>query len=116
MCFKTKGSKIRKADADIICYKEMRYPRNDFDEHFVYESLFRQFLYKPNVIYGGKSKLKMFLCWLFNINIHSVGYHSYIKPYHTLYKPVKCIIPKDSFYLMDDYEFCSTAIKVIGDI
>lgn len=117
MCFKTKGSKIRKADADIICYKDMYRKIQRASGTIYYKSLFQLFYYDLNVVYGGKSKLRIFLCWLFNIKIGSAGYHSYIEPYDIhVYPYVKCIIPKGSLYLMNDTEYCSTAIKVIGDI
>ena len=70
------------------------------------------FMYEYNKKYSNKSKLILFFKWLFNINIESEGYHSFIYPCFGY--NIKCIIPKGSLYLVDDVfnEYCSTSIII----
>lgn len=105
MCFKTKGSKIKIAKKDIICYKTVRRSPNG------YFSMYQDFDYKCNKEYSGKSKLKLFLKWLFNLDITKEAYHSYT---WCNYASIPCIIPKGSLYLIDKYknEYCSTSIII----
>ena len=106
MCFYTKYSKIKIAKKDIICYKTVRKSSNG------YFSIYQNFDYKCNKKYSGKSKLKLFIKWLFDIYVSSEGYHSYTTSENT---NIKCIIPKWSLYLIneDETEYCSTSIKVL---
>ena len=106
MCFYTKGSKIKIAKKDIICYKTVRRSSNG------YFSIYQNFDYKCNKKYSGKSKLKLFLKWLFNMNITNEAYHSFIYPVYGL--TVECVIPKGSLYLKDrcNLEYCSTSIII----
>ena len=106
MCFKTKGSKIKIAKEDIICYKTVRRSDNG------YLSIYENFNYKCNKEYSGKSKWKLFLRWLFNFSITSEAYHSYT--YINGGLTVECVIPKGSLYLIDYYnlEYCSTSIII----
>ena len=106
MCFYTKGSKIRIAFKDIECYKCVSiYPSECV-------SACEKFRYNYYQIYSNKSKLKLFLKWLFNEDINSEAYHSYIK--HNLLTNIKCIIPKGSLYLISDefHEYCSSSIII----
>lgn len=105
MCFYTKGSKIKIAKRDIICYKTVR------KNHDGYFSMYQNFDYKCNKKYSGKSKLKLFLKWLHNENITCEAYHSYT---WCNYVSIPCIIPKGSLYLIDKYknEYCSTSIII----
>ena len=106
MCFKTKGSKIKIATTDIPCYKTVRRGDNG------YLSMYQNFDYECNKEYSGKSKLKLLLKWLFNLDITKEAYHSYT--YISGGLTVKCVIPKDSLYLIDYYnlEYCSTNIII----
>ena len=107
MCFYTKGSKIKIAKKDIICYKTVvKISNNDYLSEYI------KFNYKCNKKYSGKSKLKLFLKWLFNMNITNEAYHSFTYPAYGL--TVECIIPKGSLYLKDYYnlEYCSTSIII----
>ena len=112
MCFKTKGSKIKIAKEDIECYK--------FVEHFstfcISENTY--FHYNYNQIYSGKSKLEIFLSWLFDEDITNEAYHSYIKPKPKKYTNAKCIIPKGALYLINEEknEFCSSKIIIKGHL
>lgn len=118
MCFETKGSKLKRAEMDIICYKEMRdMVKKANDEIAFFRSYFQEFKYKPGVVYKNKSELNMKFLYYINRNISKGGYHSYIKcpPPYGCSVIVKCIIPKGSLYLENKTteEYCSTAIKVI---
>lgn len=107
MCFYTKGSRIRIATKDIECYKVV----SIYSSECI--SIYEKFRYNYDQIYSNKSKLKLFLKWLFNEDINSEAYHSYIK--HNLFTNIKCIIPKGSLYLINDEfkEYCSTSIKIL---
>ena len=74
--------------------------------------MYQDFDYKCNKEYSGKSKLKLFLKWLFNEDITDEGYHSDIKPFP--FPNAKCIIPKGSLYLIDTLseEYCSSSIII----
>ena len=106
MCFVTTYSKIRIATKDIECYKCV--------EHYstFCISLHQKFKYEYGQKYSGKSKWTLFLKWLFNEDINSEAYHSYIK--HNLFTNIKCIIPKGSLYLIDTLsgEYCSSSIII----
>lgn len=106
MCFYTKGSKIKIAKKDIICYKTVK------RSHGGYLSMYQNFDYKCNKEYSGKSKLKLFLKWLFNLTISEEAYHSYT--YIDGGLTVECVIPKGSLYLTDyhNLEYCSTNIII----
>ena len=106
MCFYTRGSKIKIATTDIPCYKTVK------RSHDGYLSMYQDFDYKCNKEYSGKSKLKLFLKWLFNMNITNEAYHSFTRPAYGL--TVECIIPKGSLYLKNYYnlEYCSTSIII----
>lgn len=131
MCFYTKGSKLRVATKDIVCYKFMGSKATSYlgmKRITGYISECAQFFYKEGDTYGEKSKWKMFFHWLIKKNITKQGYHSYSTatptidcslPWFGKYRPfVKCIIPKGSLYLhnIEDKEYCSTSIKIIGEI
>lgn len=106
MCFYTRGSRIRIATKDIVCYKSVqRY------NHYCI-SLHQEFKYEYNKIYSNKLKWILFLSWLFDYNITCEAYHSYASPHH-IYN-VKCIIPKGSLYLVNEAsnEYCSTSIII----
>ena len=105
MCFYTRGSRIRIATKDIVCYKSAII-KSDYCI-----SSFQKFEYKYNEKYSGKSKWTLFLKWFFNESVQSEGYHSYVDDS----KKVKCIIPKYSLYLINDRntEYVSTSIKVL---
>ena len=106
MCFYTKYSKIKIAKKDIICYKTVKKSDNGYLSEYV------KFNYECNKKYSGKSKLKLFLKWLFNMNITNEAYHSFTYPAYGL--TVECVIPKGSLYLKDYYnlEYCSTSIII----
>ena len=106
MCFKTKGSKIKIAKEDIICYKTVRRSDNG------YLSMYQNFDYECDKEYSGKSKLVLFLKWLINFPITSEAYHSYKYIFGGL--TVECVIPKGSLYLTDyhNLEYCSTNIII----
>lgn len=89
-----------------MCYKIVRKGK---DCCFSY---YQEFKYKYNQKYSGKSKLKLFLKWLFNFPITSEAYHSYT--YISGGLTVKCVIPKGSLYLTDynNLEYCSTNIII----
>ena len=117
MCFYTKGSRIRIATKDIVCYK-----RVIIDENCCF-SLNQNFKYEYNKTYSGKSKWKLFSNWLFNFHIASEGYHSFIESevyrtyglnYWQSRATVKCIIPKGSLYLINKLfgEYCSSSIII----
>ena len=105
MCFYTRGSRIRIATKDIVCYKNVR-----INEDYCL-SLYQDFKYEYNKTYSGKSKWTLFLKWLFNEDINSEAYHSYK---HNIFT-TKCIIPKGSLYLISDksHEYCSSSIKIL---
>lgn len=107
MCFCTRGSKIKIATTDIPCYKTVKGRSHDG-----YFSMYQNFDYKCNKEYSGKSKLKLFLKWLFNLDITEEAYHSYT--YISGGLTVECIIPKGSLYLTDyhNLEYCSTNIII----
>lgn len=111
MCFYTKGSKIKRAKEDIECYKLV------VTEKDYCISRFQYFRYEYNKKYSGKSKLILFLMWLFNFNVTYEAYHSHINKwkYSYPYERVKCVIPKGSLYLVNelDRKYCSTSIKVL---
>lgn len=109
MCFVTKGSKIRIATKDIVCYKMV------IDKSQYCISCFQIFKYEYNKIYSGKSKWKLFSYWLFNLLVESEGYHSYVDDSEIpFFYKVKCIIPKYSLYLVNDRntEYVSTSIII----
>lgn len=110
MCFYTKGSKIKIAKEDIICYKTVKRSSNS------YFSEYRKFNYECNKEYSGKLKLKLFLKWLFNLDITEEAYHSYT--YISGGLTVKCIISKGSLYLTDyhNLEYCSTSIIIKKEV
>ena len=117
MCFYTRGSRIRIATKDIVCYK-----RVIIDENCCLSSC-QKFKYEYNKTYSGKSKWTLFLKWFFNESVQSEGYHSFIE--YEVYRTyglnywqsratVKCIIPKGSLYLIDKLfgEYCSSSIII----
>lgn len=111
MCFVTKGSKIKRAKEDIECYKLV------VKEKYYCISSCQDFRYEYNKKYSGKSKLTLFLMWLFNFEVTYEGYHSYISKwiFDWSYKRVKCVIPKGSLYLVNelDGEYCSSSIIIL---
>ena len=110
MCFYTRGSRIRIATKDIVCYKIV------IIETDYCISCCQIFKYEYNKIYSGKSKWKLFSYWLFNLWVESEGYHSYVDDSEIpFYCKVKCIIPKYSLYLVNDRntEYVSTSIKIL---
>ena len=111
MCFFTKRSKIRLARKNIECYKEVRKVKNYYFKNCCF-SYYQDFKYEYDKIYSGKSKLKLFIKWLFDIYVSSEGYHSYTTSENT---NIKCIIPKWSLYLINEEgtEYVSTSIKVL---
>ena len=111
MCFITERSKIRLAIKNIECYKEVRTIKNYYFKNCCF-SYYRDFKYEYDKIYSGKSKLKLFIRWLFNKYVSSEGYHSYIISENT---SIKCIIPKWSLYLINEEgtEYVSTSIKIL---
>lgn len=111
MCFFTERSKIRLAIKNIECYKEVRTIKNYYFKNCCF-SYYQDFKYEYDKIYSGKSKLKLFIRWLFNEYVSSEGYHSYTTSENT---NIKCIIPKWSLYLIneDGTEYVSTSIKVL---
>ena len=106
MCFLTKGSKLRIATKDIECYKCIQ-KYKDYCKSLHYE-----FKYEYNKVYSGKSKLALFLSWLFNDDVTHEAYHSFTP--NRYFGNVKCIIPKGSLYLIDKYNeyYCSTSIII----
>lgn len=106
MCFYTKGSKLRIATKDIKCNKSVII----YEDYCV--SSWIKFIYEYNKKYSSKSKLTLFLRWLFNDVVESEGYHSYVPYCHTA--NVNCIIPKGSLYIIntDKDEYCSTSIII----
>ena len=117
MCFYTRGSRIRIAKQDVVCYKRVR-----IDENCCF-SLLQDFKYEYNKTYSGKLKMLLFLNWLFNFHIESEGYHSYIESdgyligdwdYLQPNETVKCIIPKGSLYIINKFwgEYCSSSIII----
>lgn len=113
MCFITKGSKIKRAKEDIECYKLV------VTEKDYCISRYQDFRYEYNKIYSGKSKLILFLMWLFNFKITYEAYHSYIFKwiFDWSYERVKCVIPKGSLYLVNELsgEYCSSSIIITKD-
>ena len=111
MCFFTERSKIRLAIKNIECYKEVRTIKNYYFKNCCF-SYYQDFKYEYNKIYSGKSKLKLFIRWLFNKYVSSEGYHSYTTSENT---SIKCIIPKWSLYLINEArtEYVSTSIKIL---
>ena len=112
MCFITNKSKIRLARKNIECYKEVRKIKNSYFKNCCF-SYYLDFKYEYDKIYSGKSKLKLFIRWLFNKYVSSEGYHSYTTSENT---SIKCIIPKWSLYLINEAgtEYVSTSIKVLN--
>ena len=114
MCFKTKGSKIKIAKKDIECWKNVENYSTFCISEFTY------FHYDYNQIYSGKSKLEIFLSWLFDEDVTNEAYHSYIKPIFSpkKYTNAKCIIPKGALYLIneEENEFCSSKIIIKGHL
>ena len=106
MCFISKGSKLRIAFKNIECYKIVQI----YKHHCI--SLSEEIKYEYDKKYSNKSKLILFLKWLFNDDVTHEGYHSFISKY-PVYN-VRCIIPKGSLYLVDDIfnEYCSTSIII----
>lgn len=111
MCFFIDGSKIRLARKNIECYKEVRKIKSDYFKNCCF-SYYQDFKYEYDKIYSGKSKLKLFIRWLFNRDVSSEGYHSYTTSENT---NIKCIIPKWSLYLINEEgtEYVSTNIKIL---
>ena len=107
MCFYTKNSKIKIATKNIKCYNIV-YKKSNYCIYILREN----FEYKYNKKYSNKSKLIIFLRWLFNDNITYEAYHSYIIPSHLT--NVECIIPKGSLYLIDNCNrlYCSSDIII----
>lgn len=69
MCFITNRSKIRLAKKDIECFKIVRTGKSDCFKNCCF-SYYRCFKYEYNKIYFDKSKLRLFLRWLFDIYIY----------------------------------------------
>ena len=111
MCFITERSKIRLAIKNIECYKEVRTIKNYYFKNCCF-SYYLDFKYEYDKIYSGKSKLKLFIRWLFNKYVSSEGYHSYTTSENT---SIKCIIPKWSLYLINEEgtKYVSTSIKIL---
>ena len=111
MCFVTDRSKIRLAEKDIECFKIVRTGKNYCFKNCCF-SYYQDFKYEYDKIYSGKSKLKLFIRWLFNRDVSSEGYHSYTTSENT---NIKCIIPKWSLYLInkEGTEYVSTNIKIL---
>lgn len=123
MCFETKGSELKRAEKDIICYKVMREVVKKPDgEVLFFLSYHRGFKYYPEIVYKGKSELNMKFCYYTNIDISKGGYHSFIYKEDALSwlddPVVECVIPKGSLYLENkiDRQYCSTAIQIINVI
>ena len=108
MCFVIKGSKIRLARKNIECYKIVK---NICFKNCCF-SQYQEFKYEYGKTYSGKSKLRLFLRWIFDIYVSDEAYHSYTTPEVT---NVKCIIPKGSLYLINEEgtEYVSTSIKIL---
>ena len=106
MCSYTKFTKIKIATKDIVCYKIVRKDKN------CCFSFCRDFKYEYDKTYSGKSKLRLFLRWLFNKEVRYEAYHSYVS---NVAANVRCIIPKGSLYLINDEGtvYVSTSIKVL---
>ena len=106
MCFYTKGSKIRIATKDIVCYKLVIRKDKDYCFSFV-----KKFKYEYNKKYSDKSKWTLFKKWLFNDCITQEAYHSRKSFFGS---NVKCIIPKGSLYLINNVkeEYCSSSIII----
>lgn len=104
-------SKIRLAIKNIECYKEVRTIKSYCFKNCCF-SYYLDFKYEYDKIYSGKSKLKLFIRWLFDKYMSNEGYHSYTTPEST---NVKCIIPKGSLYLINEKgtEYVSTSIKIL---
>ena len=117
MCFITKGSVLKRAEKDIVCYKIMAKTVRKSDGRVAFfKSYYQNFEYEPGVIYRGKSELNMRFHCLFGLVITKGGYHSYkhkARIYSDSNIMVKCIIPKGSLYLENLCYYCSTAIKVV---
>lgn len=119
MCFITKGSVLKRAEKDIVCYKIMAEEIWKSDGRVAFfKSYYQDFEYEPGVIYRGKFELNMRFCHWLKLNISKGGYHSYIykcRSWELNSVTVKCIIPKGSLYLENriDGQYCSTAIKVV---
>ena len=111
MCFVTYGSKIRLARKNIECYKIVKK-----EKIFVF-SQYQDFKYEYNKTYSGKSKLRLFLRWIFDIYVSDEAYHSYNRVCYPVnpFEVVKCVIPKGSLYLIneDGTEYVSTSIKIL---
>lgn len=127
MCLYADEETARPAENDIVCYKVMRHVY--CNDRYALRSQYYDFNY--NV---GKS----YLCYDFSKEaersiirhdnyIVERGFHSYMKLDMALFHAedsfnscalviVKCIIPKGTlmFSAVDDYEYCSERIKVIG--
>lgn len=76
MCFVIKGSKIRLARKNIECYKIVRTGKSDCFKNCCF-SYYQCFKYEYNKTYSGKSKLRLFLRWIFDIYVSDEAYHSY---------------------------------------
>ena len=111
MCFYTKGSKIKRAKEDKECYKLVVTEKDSCI------SCNQDFRYEYNKKYSGKSKLILFLIWLFNFTVTDEAYHSYTYKwiFSFDFDRVKCVIPKGSLYLVNelDGEYCSTSIIIL---
>lgn len=107
MCFITKGTKLKIAFKDIECYKIVE--KKDINHCVSYHVGFE---YEYNKKYSNKSRLTLFLLWLFDINVKHEGYHSFIYP--VFGSLIKCVIPKGSLYLVNPMfnEYCSTSIII----
>lgn len=136
MCFEIKGSKLRKAKEDVVCYKICG---------VLYDGTIRSismgFDYQPGVTYSKDSlditrlrwpRLRLIIDWWLADDWEwgtSEGFHSFtpdmvVGAGNTLWREdldstgysfVRCIIPKGSFYRIskDDTEYLSSAIKMV---
>ena len=111
MCFVTYNSKIRLARKNIECYKIVIKGKN------ICFSQYQEFKYEYGKTYSGKSKMRLFLRWIFDIYVSDEAYHSYNRVCYPVnpFEVVKCIIPKGSLYFIseDGTEYVSTSIKIL---
>ena len=116
MCFVTDRSKIRLAEKDIECFKIVIKGKNICFKNYCF-SQYQEFKYEYGKTYSGKSKMRLFLRWIFDIYVSDEAYHSYNRVCYPVnpFEVVKCIIPKGSLYLIseDGTEYVSTSIKIL---
>ena len=116
MCFVTYKSKIRLARKNIECYKIVKKGKNICFKNYCF-SQYQEFKYEYGKTYSGKSKMRLFLRWIFDIYVSDEAYHSYNQVCYPVnpFEVVKCIIPKGSLYLIseDGIEYVSTSIKIL---